>query len=358
MMTTRCPHCGAAFRVAPDQLRVRGGLVRCGACQSVFDGHAGLVHEMGPADASLTATPSASSPARPAAPVVPAVPQVLRGRADRGSRAEPILHSPAGFVDDGDGDDEDGGAGFDAVASPSYSAWPGGRSGEAAPHLWRTREPADDGLDDEPGFLDDEGPSSPAQPWHVRGEARTRQIDSLDSGRAPPPFMDDERQERSRVGRLAWVVGSLVGLLLLAAQGLMVYRSQLALAFPPLRPVLTLLCQPLNCTVGYARRIERISIMSSSLRRSSESGAPDALVLNVVMRNRYDQPQEWPSLMLSLNDMSDTVVARRVLGPADYLPPWTAGRGPFAPGQEVTLAVPVDPGTLAVNGYRIDKFFP
>jgi predicted Zn finger-like uncharacterized protein len=41
-LATRCPHCNALFRVAADQLKLRGGLVRCGECGQVFDGLATL----------------------------------------------------------------------------------------------------------------------------------------------------------------------------------------------------------------------------------------------------------------------------------------------------------------------------
>ncbi|MBQ5949072.1 DUF3426 domain-containing protein [Massilia sp. ST3] len=59
-LATQCPHCGTMFRVAADQLKLRGGIVRCGACQQVFDGNKGLV--------DLSANP----PVAPAAPVPPA----------------------------------------------------------------------------------------------------------------------------------------------------------------------------------------------------------------------------------------------------------------------------------------------
>jgi len=36
-MITRCPGCGTAFRVTPDQLAARQGKVRCGRCAAVFD---------------------------------------------------------------------------------------------------------------------------------------------------------------------------------------------------------------------------------------------------------------------------------------------------------------------------------
>ena len=64
-LATKCPHCNTIFRVAADQLKLRGGIVRCGTCREVFDGNAALVD---PATASpcLTASPGAA-----AAPSIP-----------------------------------------------------------------------------------------------------------------------------------------------------------------------------------------------------------------------------------------------------------------------------------------------
>ncbi len=364
MMATRCPQCGAAFRVAADQLRVRNGLVRCGNCRAIFDGYDSLVDEA-----------QAQEPLRRLPPAV------MRNRADMLRHTDDIERA------DSIGDEPD--------ARPALPPDPydpdGALSGlppsapplSAAPFVWRRRdafgEPLD-GADDDPRDDDsrDAAPRAAApaavpyglapddaeldadgQPdWTVRGEARTRQIDAEDSGRTPPPFMDDERLGQRRRARAWWGVGVLLGLLLLLLQGALVYRTQLALAAPALRPALTALCQPFECRVGHARRAERISIMSSSLQRPS-AGAPDnsALVLHVVLRNRYNQPQEWPALMLSLTDLSDTVVARRVVRPAEYLPQPLAN-GPLSAGQEVSLAIPIDAGKLSVNGYQLDKFFP
>lgn len=36
-LITRCPACQTQFRVAPDQLRISDGWVRCGQCQGIFD---------------------------------------------------------------------------------------------------------------------------------------------------------------------------------------------------------------------------------------------------------------------------------------------------------------------------------
>src|SRR6185295_2761869 len=42
-LVTRCPNCATAFRVLPEQLAARNGQVRCGKCNTVFDGVAALV---------------------------------------------------------------------------------------------------------------------------------------------------------------------------------------------------------------------------------------------------------------------------------------------------------------------------
>lgn len=48
-LATKCPHCNTIFRVAHDQLKLRGGIVRCGSCNQVFDGNAALLEPLVPA---------------------------------------------------------------------------------------------------------------------------------------------------------------------------------------------------------------------------------------------------------------------------------------------------------------------
>ena len=52
-LATKCPQCGAMFRVVADQLKLRGGLVRCGQCRTVFDAIGSLAYVE---DAALTAS--------------------------------------------------------------------------------------------------------------------------------------------------------------------------------------------------------------------------------------------------------------------------------------------------------------
>ena len=56
-LATKCPHCKTTFRVASDQLKLRGGIVRCGTCNQVFDGNASLIDLDAPAAAPAPAAP-------------------------------------------------------------------------------------------------------------------------------------------------------------------------------------------------------------------------------------------------------------------------------------------------------------
>jgi predicted Zn finger-like uncharacterized protein len=66
-LATQCPHCHTTFRVASDQLKLRGGIVRCGACQSIFDGSAHLIDldalAASKEQAAQAAAPDAAAPA-------------------------------------------------------------------------------------------------------------------------------------------------------------------------------------------------------------------------------------------------------------------------------------------------------
>ena len=62
-LATTCPHCKTSFRVVPDQLKLRRGLVRCGVCRHVFSGIDSLRY--------------VEDPGRPAAPRRPEPPAAV-----------------------------------------------------------------------------------------------------------------------------------------------------------------------------------------------------------------------------------------------------------------------------------------
>ena len=59
MLITTCSHCGARFRVTPQQLNAKQGQVRCGRCQGVFSGFEALERHAGE---DAPATPVGATP--------------------------------------------------------------------------------------------------------------------------------------------------------------------------------------------------------------------------------------------------------------------------------------------------------
>ncbi|SAI33505.1 membrane protein [Bordetella trematum] len=369
-LVTRCPNCGTAFKVVADQLRVRNGLVRCGECQTVFDGRACLQ----PSSAAAPVEPAREGAQQAPAGQTPA-PAVLRSRPAMLPAVSPWRDEGAAPGAQDDDEDESRQTPAmphvpappfslpasvpepEAVGAPPAAAGPVvDRTLRAEPQVWRPGPR-------EPRLQQDD---AAAEGLAVPGETRTRFSSATDSGRTPPAFMDDDHARASGRRWRLWAWACVLALLALGLQLAYVYRDVLATSAPPLRPALEAACRALGCEVGYPRRIERINITSSSLRALpgvlAEAAADGAqgrsrMALHVVMRNRYDKPQPWPALILELTDISDTVVARKVLLPQDYLKPAQAGQ-PFGAGEEVSLVVPVDVHGIAVNGYQLDKFFP
>ncbi|EHK67410.1 MJ0042 family finger-like domain-containing protein [Achromobacter arsenitoxydans SY8] len=305
-----------------------------------------------------------------ASPAVAVPPAVLRGRGDIRRRAEP----DAAPVDEDAADDDDLYDPYDREVEPPRAPYVGqpagyrgepvvaGRSGEPT-IAWNPGRQRDDvrdaERDDEYEAEDELDQDSGREP--VLGETRTRYSSATDVGRAPPEFLDQDRQERHGLWRKLWGYACLIGLIALGLQLLYVYRTDIANSVPAVRPALEAVCKPLGCTVGYARRLERIGISSSSLQPPTGAAAIDdgrsRLVLNVMMHNRYDKPQHWPALVLDLTDLSDTVVVRKVLMPENYLTPQQLS-GPFGPNGELKISVPIEVTGVQVNGYQLDKFFP
>lgn len=328
-MTTRCPHCGTTFKVVPDQLRVRDGLVRCGECTTIFDGRACL-------EAQIPLVSQRSSAlVETTKPEVPQVPTVLRNRSEiaRYSLSLPV--------------DEDLPLEPDKTDLLAVS---------------RSREEISPTRQSEAFSIDSHSSEREAQqdPPIVVGESRPRHRSA--SG-AAPEFLDTGRQEYRSFLRSLWGYACIFGLIVLAGQLTFLYRSSIAEKVPELRPVLERLCKPIGCEVDYARHIDQILITSSSLQPPigqallSDTDGPSVLVLRASLRNAYKQAQQWPALRLDLRDLSDTIVSRKELLPEAYLPKAMLQQ-PFGAGAELTIEVPIKVEGVSVNGFDLHKFFP
>ncbi len=333
-LATRCPACNTAFRVHAEQLAARGGRVRCGQCNHVFDGVSQLV-----TDAAAGETPPPAPPAPHA--------DVAKNETERA--AEPEHARP--------NTDEDHSPAVDEALPPAEVS---------------VEHPT---LQEDPGAAD---PQDRGAPHRVEATAQARPLaagvsatrDPYSTGRrdamigqgAPfglgtvTPAPAPERVPRYRV---LWGLLGLLALVALAAQGTWRYRIELGVLWPDARPYLEAACEFAGCTLRLPRHADLLAIESSDLQR--DAARETLIVLNVVLRNRAQFPQEFPALELTLTDESSNAVVRRVLKPTDYLDPRGLDRAQaegLRAGSEARLSVRLDASKVRASGYQLYLFYP
>lgn len=396
VLATRCPHCRTTFRVVQDQLKLRGGLVRCGACKEIFNGAENLLRPVQPPEAAQRGTPAPAADAAPSPsslaaapreeapaprapePAAPASPAPAEPAA--APQPDPLLRmtlmdfSHAHEDDAEDQPEEPSGAEPDAAlpepapaTQPTEppAASPTSRFGPptapapdfALPRMPAQRAPAPPAAEeDELGRAIDELKRKPWRGTLFKPRADEDAIDALDSNE--PQFIAHaaRRERRNRKLDAALMAGSALLALLLALQVLYTWRVELASSLPGLAPLLKRGCAVFGCRVGLPARIDQVTIESSELQ--ALPNAADTFALVALLRNRSSVAQQWPDLELTLNDADERAIARRVFTPRDYLPPGQDPAEGFAPTSEQSLKLVFSLSQLKASGYRVYLFYP
>ena len=318
-MLTRCPSCATHFRVTPDQLKVRSGRVRCGQCQNVFNALDSLIEEP-----VVIAAPMAAV-AVPPAPTIEPVPETLEDlAASQLEMQESSIPEPPEAV-------EPDSVELDAVEPDA-----------AEPDA--VELDAVDPVADEP----EAEPLTGAEPEVAEADATaatTGEDLSSSSPEQPPPPR-----------RWPWVIGILVALAAILLQAVLAFRVELAVLWPEGKPALVALCEIADCEVGLPAKVGLVGIEASDLHPDSEHKG--RLALAATLKNRAPFAQQFPHLELTLTDTADQAIARKVLTPADYLPPATPVANGMQPNADITLAIGIDSGEVAASGYRLYLFYP
>jgi predicted Zn finger-like uncharacterized protein len=347
------------FRVVPDQLRISEGWVRCGQCDEVFDANAHLrsLEEPTPvntADARVgAATVEEPPPPDPIAEQTPV--NEVDASYDWGPLLEPSI--------------EPG----DAAPSIPQAMEPGALQRAQEPSWREAAQPAatgdpqaDDFLDQSPqdlpasqGSKESPDASAVADDWDHQPLA-SREMDDVaaaDGGDDVAPSFMPRSPPRTRVrrylGRKVMLLLFTLLALLLTSQWLFMERDRLAANIPALRPLLGAGCALLGCTLSAPRQIESIAIDSSAFTHV-KSGVYN---LSLSLRNGAPIDLATPALELTLTDMQDQALLRRVLLPGEYSAKTSIGAGAELVAN-VPIAVQSGVASEKISGYKLLAFYP
>ncbi|HWZ48314.1 MAG TPA: DUF3426 domain-containing protein [Herbaspirillum sp.] len=384
---TQCPFCQTTFRVVNDQLKLRGGLVRCGHCNEVFDGNAHLLPDQPdqpnsgnwPQQTPLTPPPITPAIARanaaapnygaPTPPVLPDADAMVEIEAawdlppspDEGSADTAVENTDAddALMIEGDIEDESENR-FD---NPE----PDRRTDADIPplplllHPSRTQHGDDDGNEVPAEHSARIEPGSGEWSDEYKNEYVSNHAEAFDNVDTPVEQLDfvlaaQRRQRRARTRRLLMIVVCVLLVITALAQGVYLGRNQIAAAVPSLKPLLIAACQPLRCTIGLQKQIDQLSIESNEL----QAATPDqpTLTMNLLLRNRAAIALAWPDIELTLNDDDEKALIRRVFTPAEYLPSVQLIDAGIAADAEQTIKLSFTVTQGTASGYRVYLFYP
>lgn len=392
-LATQCPHCQTTFRVAHDQLKLRAGLVRCGYCKEIFNGIENLLPSEDAVPAAPAPTPApaptATSPEAPAAQSTAAAPanqadhdrdstpnaEITESESathdadetDEPDSAEPAIEVPAASKIDFDIP-----AGFERdadlyVPDPAYEANKPEDPLQRMTLLDFTRDLPDEinaentAATYDPNELDQAINDLQRKPWRgSRKSAKAAAEDALDEVDADdePDFLKRGRRKQRLSRKLRIFLGISCFILLIAAllQGAYVFRNQIAGWFPQAKPVLIDACKLLGCRIDLPAQIDQVSIESSELQTLAND--KDTFVLTTLLRNYSSTSQEWPHIELTLNDINEKALLKRVFTPADYLHNSEDVRLGFSANSERSVKLSFELSQLKASGYRVYLFYP
>lgn len=337
------------FKVVPDQLRISDGWVRCGQCDEVFDANAHLYNDPEQQTDSIVQesvlADERSSDWKSS----------LKFTADQQAPV-PSEPEPALAPDDADVVDV-----FEIQAEVSEGHFPP----EARAYPAEQKPDLDSLLDLRPGHARDEleAPADDvqentktlpvAEPRFAQAHVKT--VEPADAPKLS--FMRQSRGGGVWQGTGVRVLLTLMALLLVATLGLQVLvheRDRIAATEPAAKEVLLTVCAWLDCGIQPVRQIESVVIDSSSFTKVRA----DVYRLNFTLKSTAAIALAVPALELTLTDLQDQAVVRRVLLASEL----GAGKDTLDAGSELTTAIPitVKPGanTERISGYRLLAFYP
>jgi len=136
---------------------------------------------------------------------------------------------------------------------------------------------------------------------------------------SPPPSssaaltFDSSVVPTARAHRGVWVFVSVMLLSLLMAQAAWMGRHMVFAQVPELRPALLVLCESLACEVTWPQELDAVLIENSSFSEAPSGG----YMVQLRLKNTEHYPVATPALELSLLDLQDQVVLRRVFTPEE-----------------------------------------
>ncbi|MDD3937514.1 zinc-ribbon and DUF3426 domain-containing protein [Rhodoferax sp.] len=316
-LIARCPACHTRYKLVPDQLRISDGWVRCGQCDVIFDASQQLV------ETEVRST-------NPSFPVsVDDFVQTTQWMPDETEVVDRKLASSASA------------SGNQHLASVPAEGAPVRHEGVrfSSEASW-----ASGALLIKPS---NETEADAAETTHLQREPLAEPVSFMQMPDRPSSMQPGNRRV------FWWGLGVLL-MFGLMVQGLYRQRDQMAVVFPELKPALQFVCDVMDCRVSSLLRIEDLVIDSATFQQMGQ----DSFELHFAVKNKGRFALALPAIELTLTDLSDQPVVRKVFTPTEL----GATVDSVAAAGEWSVAAYIrirsEAAGVRPQGYRLLIFYP
>jgi predicted Zn finger-like uncharacterized protein len=147
---------------------------------------------------------------------------------------------------------------------------------------------------------------------------------------------------------------SLFSLLLIFVAGLQtIYfmRTQIASEYPQFKPLLVQACRYINCEIALPNDLNALVIDDSDMQE--DDNYQGVINFSSSLINNANYAQTFPNIELTLTNIDDQPVLRRLIKPSEYLqnkPNLSAGIGAH---EEIHIKLAIHASNIPVAGYRV-----
>jgi predicted Zn finger-like uncharacterized protein len=301
-LVTSCPSCNTSFYVLPDQLTAHRGDVRCGNCEHVFNALDRLA-------------------------------EVLDN--DPVNKVEPSLEEPSIAEESAPID-------IQIIAESDVA---GIQPTIAAPPESRDKSPQG------AGALSQELPAISIPDYSNPPSASILSPTMMDDAARNNPAKTSSAPRKSTFAKSLIFLLVLILLVTGFMQAVYYLRSDIAARWPQFRPMLEQACEYVQCKVELPMNADLIVIDDSDLQEDVDR---EGLIhLYATLINTADHAQAYPLLELTLTDVNEKPLSRRLFKPEEYLPAGANIKRGVLSNEEINIKLSLTASGEDVAGYRL-----
>lgn len=332
-LATRCPNCNTVFQVNEEQLKRFSGVVRCGVCQSAFNGIDHLIGRLSPSDSGSASsnTQSSVSPALASNEITSKNPAQQENPSIKKITSSNFESFSTEISEDNENSKPNEAIKMqEAALKASFEK-------QIQSISFDLSLPASD--EDTPAFSADAPKSAESTALFADSERKEPFLTpvSVNDDSAHPTTPDvlknekdkatsaenlaeivKKKKKRSRFSQFFWSIGTLVLLLLLGIQGIYRYSEQIIAWWPPAEELVLSTCELLSCPAGTPVMNPPLSVEAGTPEKLEN--VPDQYTQQITITNNSQDLQVWPPLVLELAAEDNQVLLRRIIKPEEYLP--------------------------------------